>query len=160
MKIGVISDTHLTEPTSNLLRVADRIFKDVQMVLHAGDLTHAAILDVFGEKEIIAVCGNMDVYEVSTFLPDRRVVQVKNYRIGLTHGWGRAERIEDRIRSSFNNVDAIVYGHTHKAVNYRREDGVLMFNPGAFSGRFPFKQNGSVGILTIGDEITGEIIEL
>lgn len=160
MKIGVISDTHLTEPTPALFHVADRIFKNVQMVLHAGDLTHMVILDVFAEKETIAVCGNMDRYEVSTLLPDRQVVKVKDYRIGLTHGWGAAKGIEDRIRASFKGVHAIVYGHTHRAVNHRRQDGILMFNPGALTRRFPFNRNGSVGILTIGDEITGEIIEI
>ncbi|MBW2258979.1 MAG: metallophosphoesterase family protein, partial [Deltaproteobacteria bacterium] len=59
----------------------------------------------------------------------------------------------------FDRIDVIVYGHTHRSDNKVR-DGVLYFNPGAFYGRFPFFGKGSVGILTLEERISGQIIKL
>ena len=135
MKIGVISDTHLSKPNKALWRLAQGIFADVPMVLHAGDLTRISILEVFSDKKVIAVCGNMDRYDVTQKLPTKEIITVNGYRIGLIHGWGSSRGLEDKIIDNFQDVDAIVYGHTHKAANHIK-NGVLMFNPGAFAGTF------------------------
>lgn len=159
MKIGVISDTHMSHPTAALLGLVDGIFSDVSMILHAGDLTRISILDAFAGKDVVAVCGNMDRRDVAQTLPVKKIINIHGNRIGLMHGWGSPKGIEDRIEREFQNVDAIVYGHTHKAAN-RIKDGVLMFNPGAFSGTFLFKRHRSVGLLTIDDGIRGSIVHL
>jgi predicted phosphodiesterase len=57
-------------------------------------------------------------------------------------------------------VQAIVFGHTHRALNHR-VNGVLMFNPG--SPHFPEVKNvpPSVGLLHIrAGAVEGEIINL
>jgi putative phosphoesterase len=159
MKIGVISDTHMSKPSPELAVLNDGIFADVSMVLHAGDLTRITILEAFSEKEVIAVCGNMDHYDVTQRLPSKEIITVNNYRIGLIHGWGSPKGLEDRVVGDFKNVDAIVYGHSHKAANHIK-NGILMFNPGAFSGTFIFGRNRSVGLLTVGDGIRGSIVNL
>ncbi len=159
MKIGVISDTHMSQPTAELASLTDGVFADVSMVLHAGDLTRITILEAFSDKEVIAVCGNMDRYDVTQKLPSKEIITVKNYRIGLIHGWGSPKGLEDRIVGDFQDVDAIVYGHTHKAANHIK-NGILMFNPGAFSGTFIFGRTRSVGLLSVGDGIRGSIVNL
>jgi uncharacterized protein len=55
-------------------------------------------------------------------------------------------------------VDCLISGHTHRPFN-QVEGGVLRFNPGSATGNrfFPFN---TVGVLEIGETITGEIIEL
>jgi len=157
MKIGVISDTHIDEPTPALRDLAGGLFSDVQMVLHAGDLTRIAVLEAFLDKEVVAVSGNMDQYDVTGALPAKQIVSVDAYRIGLTHGWGSHGGIEERVREVFSDVDAIVYGHTHEPANHL-VSGVLLFNPGAFSGSRIGGQR-SVGILTVQEAqgIEGEI---
>jgi len=159
MKIGVISDTHLSKPTEKLYQLTENVFAEVDMILHAGDLTSMEILDAFADKKVIAVTGNMDHSNVSSRLSAMEIIETENYRIGLTHGWGSKNGIEERIFQSFKNVNAIVYGHTHTASNHVR-NGVLMFNPGAFSGSFPFGKKPSVGLLTIGDGIKGTIVPI
>jgi len=159
MKIGVISDTHMSHPTEALLSLVDGIFSDVAMILHAGDLTRISILDAFAGKDVVAVCGNMDRYDVTQTLTAKKIVNIHGCRIGLIHGWGSPKGIEDRIRREFQDVDAIVYGHTHKAAN-KMKDGILMFNPGAFSGTFLFKRQRSVGLLTVDDGIRGSIVQI
>ena len=149
MKIGVISDTHLSKPNPALYRLTEGIFADVSIVLHAGDLTRLAILEAFSSKEVIAVSGNMDRHDVTAKFPPKEIITIAGYSIGLIHGWGSPWGIEDKI----------IYGHTHKPANHIR-DGVLMFNPGSFSGSFLLGRNPSVGILTVDDGVRGKIINL
>jgi putative phosphoesterase len=159
VKIGVISDTHLREATPELLELQHTVFADVSMILHAGDLTELAVLEAFSHKEVVAVHGNMCSSAVRHELPREKVIEIAGFRIGLTHGWGNPFGVSKKVEGIFDGVDAIVYGHTHRADNKVR-DGVLYFNPGAFHGGFPFFGKGSVGILTLEDKISGEIIKL
>ena len=159
MKIGVISDTHLRKPTPELYELQHTVFADVSMILHAGDLTELEVLEAFSDKEIIAVQGNMDSNVVRSQLPSKEVIEIEGFRIGITHGLGNPFRMPKRIVGGFDHVDVIVYGHTHRSDNQIR-DGILFFNPGAFSGRFPFFGKGSVGILTLGEKVSGEIIKV
>lgn len=159
MKIGVISDTHLSKPTEALHYINEKIFADVAMVLHAGDLTRLAILEAFSGKDVIAVAGNMDRHDVTAKLSQKELIEIEGYRIGLVHGWGSPKALEDRVFNCFQQVHAIVYGHTHRASN-RLRDGVLMFNPGAFSGTFLWGRDRSVGILTVNDGIKGTLVQI
>lgn len=161
MKIGVISDTHISGPIDELRSLADDVFADVSMILHAGDLTRISVLDAFPGKEVVAVAGNMDRYDVTSRLQKKEIVEVGCYRIGLIHGWGSQKGLEDRIIHCFEDVHVIVYGHTHKPSNHINS-GILMFNPGAFSGSHPFGHNRSVGVLTISETegISGTIINI
>lgn len=155
IRIGVISDTHLSHPTKELRDLADGPFKEVEMILHAGDMTELRVLDSFSGKKVVAVCGNMDSSMVRKEFPPERVLGLGDYRIGLIHGWGMPQGIEERIARQFEGVDCIVYGHTHHP-SARKQEGIFFFNPGAFGGLTPR----TVGLLTLGEEIEAEIIYL
>ena len=161
MKIGVISDTHLKEPDKALCDLGVDVFSDATMIIHAGDLTGLSVLNAFPGKTMIAVAGNSDNHVTKNSLPTIKIIEVCGYRIGLVHGWGPEKGIEDRIIHCFDNVHVIVYGHTHVATSHIK-NGILMFNPGAYSGSFLFKNNRSVGILTIceNEGVSGTIINL
>lgn len=159
MKIGVISDTHLKKPTPELCQLQHTVFANVSMILHAGDLTELEVLEAFSGKEVIAVQGNMDSRTVRNELPSKKVVEIEGFRIGVLHGLGNPFGLPRRLAGTFHEVDVIVYGHTHRSDNKVR-DGVLFFNPGSFSGGFPFFGKRSVGILTIEEGVTGQIIRL
>jgi len=159
LKIGVISDTHLRGPDERLLAIIRKHFNDAELILHAGDLVDLKVLDAFGDKDVIAVCGNMDTIRAEDEIPPKRVLQIGRFRIGLIHGWGSPLDLEDRIRREFENVDCIVYGHSHYPANHIRE-GILFFNPGTpFDRRYGDSR--TVGILEVGeDAITGRIIAI
>lgn len=158
MKIGVISDTHLRDYSPELKRIVDAHFNDVDLILHAGDIVDMKILDVFSPKKVEAVAGNMDPHSVSSELPFKKVVKAGKFKIGLIHGWGNPAGMEARIRNEFEDIDCLVYGHSHFAVNEFKE-GVLYFNPGSATEKHFSKKN-SIGILEVGDKISGKIIEL
>ena len=154
----MISDTHLGQPTEELKALLRGPFKGVETILHAGDLTELAVLEAFAGKNILAVCGNMDAQSARKQLPTHRVFQVGKFTIGLAHGWGGPQGIEERMAKEFGKVDCIVYGHTHTPSQTERE-GIFFFNPGAFDGGKGWSP-GSVGILNLGEAISGQIIHL
>ena len=159
MKIGVLSDTHLRGPDDRLLAIIRKYFHDADLILHAGDLVDLRVLDAFGDKKVVAVCGNMDSSRVEDEIPLKRVLEIGRFRVGLIHGWGAPHDLEDRIRGEFDQVDCIVFGHSHFPANHIRE-GVLFFNPGTAFDRRHAVSN-TVGILEVGEEtITGRIIAI
>ena len=158
MKIGVLSDTHLHRLTEEFIAIYDRYLSHMDMILHAGDVVSPDVIHFLRSGDFHGVHGNMDPIEVRQLLPDKKVIKIAGYTVGLVHGWGRGDDLEDRILPLFQDVDVIVYGHSHIAANHRR-DGVLLFNPGTATG---YSASGlySLGVLELGDEIRGEIITL
>jgi len=156
MKIGVLSDTHLVQVTKEFFDVYNTYLSDVDMIIHAGDVVSPDIVDFLEKNVFHGVQGNMDPLEVKALLPEKKIVEVGHYRLGIIHGWGAASGLEERILPFFPNVDVIIYGHSHIPVNHIRE-GVLMFNPGTATG---YCKNGfnSIGILEVSETVEGRII--
>ncbi len=158
MKIGVISDTHLREPHPELKRMIELHFKDVEMIFHAGDFVDWSIADYLSSlKQLIGVSGNMDFQEIRKKFPQKRIVEIEGFKIGLIHGGGSPFGIESRIRGEFDEVDVIIYGHTHTPANHQVENTYL-FNPG--SATRSFVNQATIGILHLGEKIEGEIIKV
>lgn len=158
VKIGVLSDTHLHQVTDEFIAIYDRYLSDMDLVLHAGDVVSPNVVDFLNGKNFHGVCGNMDPADVKELLPEKKILNLAGYRLGLTHGWGQSDGLEDRILPLFQNVDIIVYGHSHIASNHVR-DGILFFNPGTATG---YSASGahSIGVLELGETVRGEIIHL
>jgi uncharacterized protein len=158
MKIGVISDTHLREPHPEFKKVIEFHFKDVEKIFHSGDFVDWSIAEYLAsQKELIAVCGNMDSQDIRKAFPQKRIIELKGFKIGLIHGGGPPFGIESRIRGEFDEVDAIVYGHTHTPTNHQVKN-ITFFNPG--SPTRSFIQRPTLGILHLGEKIEGEIIQI
>lgn len=158
MKVGVISDSHLKEPQPEFKKVIEFHFRGVEKILHAGDFVDWSIVEYLSSlKDLIAVCGNIDPLNIRKNLPHKRVIELKGFRIGLIHGGGAPDGIESRIQKEFDEVNAIVYGHTHTPAN-RQIRNILFFNPG--SPTRSLIDRGTLGILHLGEKIEGEIIKL
>lgn len=157
-KIGVLADTHLYSVTRAFEAIYEKYLSDVDIILHAGDYESLDIIEFLSRKEFYGVHGNMDPAEIREKLPGKRVVEVGRFKIGLIHGWGSSQALEDRIRPEFDDVDVIVYGHSHRPAQHMR-DGVLLFNPGTVSGFYLFGMH-SVGFLEVNDSIRSEIVNV
>jgi hypothetical protein len=158
MKIGVLSDTHLIAPLPELKRLVERHFMDVDQIFHLGDFTDLSIAKYLSDqKELIAVCGNMDPQEIRVEFPTKKVIELSGFKIGLIHGGGPPLGIESRLREQFDDVDVIIYGHTHTSANHRVKK-TLFFNPGSPTRSFTGK--GTIGILHVEEKIEGQVIEV
>ena len=158
MRIGVLSDTHIHQVSKDFRDLLDRHFSQVDVLFHVGDYTSPVVLDFLGSKNFHGVYGNMDPFTIKEALPEKKIVEIGGFRFGLIHGWGSPRGLEERVSTQFSEVDVIVFGHSHKAMN-EVVQGVLLFNPGTASG---FSSSGvhTVGILECGDTVKGEIIDL
>ncbi len=158
LTIGVISDTHIRDSDNDLPARVFEVFEDVDIILHAGDLTSPGLLEELNRiAPVEAVRGNMDPLSLREILPFRKLLHLGNHDIGLIHGWGPPGGIRDRVREKFGPVGAIVYGHTHTPFA-GFEGGGYFFNPGSTSRRPPGKP--TVGRLQLGGGIKGQIIPL
>ena len=158
MKIGVLSDTHLHHLTQDFRYILDQFLKDVDLIFHVGDFVSAEIVEFLSRNNFQGVHGNMDPPEVKEILPEKKVIHLGPYRLGLIHGVGSSSNLEERVQTEFQDVDVIVYGHSHRPVNHVK-DGILFFNPGSATG-FSYSKNHSLGILQLGETIRGEIIPI
>ena len=160
MKIGVISDTHARE-LNDLPRKLVETLSGVDMIVHAGDYTHKSLLDELKSLGTFrGVYGNTDPPEIRVELPAVNLFEVEGFKIGVTHPakGGSPVGMEERIRNKFNEIDIIIYGHSHKP-NNETINKITYFNPGSptNASRVPFK---SYGILEIGTRINGQIHKL
>ena len=158
IKIGILSDTHLNGVTRQLEEIYKRYLSDKDLILHAGDIISTEVVDFLSRNAFHGVHGNMDPYDVQKRLPGKKTIESGRFRLGLIHGWGSSDGIEDRILPEFEDVDVIIYGHSHRAVNHVKE-GVLFFNPGTATG-YSSSETHTIGVLELDDTIRGKIIKL
>ena len=159
MKIGVLSDTHMPAIVRALPPVIYDIFKGVDLIMHAGDITELSVLDELRTiAPVEAVAGNMDASEVHSGLPQKKILALGRFNVGLIHGKYRIDIQKEMIRKEFDNVDLIVYGHSHTPF-WGKVDGVYFLNPGSPTDKRHAPYN-SVALLEIGEELKAEIIRI
>jgi putative phosphoesterase len=161
--LGIVADTHVPQ---RLARLPDRLgdaLRGVDLILHAGDINSRQVLaDLAAIAPVQAVAGNADL--VGHGLPLTRVIEIEGRRIGLVHGhggWAKylTGKLRDRlgyreeyylkiVTESFGRVDAIVFGHTHRAFTEVRS-GVLLFNPGPVAPDYYNTSGPQIGLLHV-----------
>jgi len=159
MKIAVLSDTHIPRNATEVPAKVLAGITNCDMILHCGDLVE---LSVIAELEklanVYAVQGNMDEPEVKKALPEKRVIKVGGFKIGLVHGRGHPDKVASLIKDDFEDVDVICFGHSHRPMN-EVIGGVLFFNPGSVTDNLTAPYN-SYGILEVGKGIKGKIVKI
>lgn len=154
MRIGLISDTH------GRLRneVFDR-FRDVDRILHAGDIGPASLLvELEAVAPVTAVFGNTDRPDVRAEVDEVAELDLEGRSIVVVHGDQLGSPTPERLSAAYPDADIIVYGHTHRP-RVDRSDGALVVNPGS-AGAARFGIPPSVGILTLGEDASVELLQL
>jgi len=164
VRVGVLSDTHIPVVVPRLPEEVLDVFEreEVSLILHAGDVVVQSVLDqLLGVAPVRVVRGNMDSPSLQQALPIKDIVRVDRARIGLVHGWGPPQGLEERVMEAFSgeDVDCIVFGHSHVPVN-KRVENILLFNPGTPTDT-RFTSAKTLGILEVeGDQIHGRHVAL
>jgi putative phosphoesterase len=148
VRIGVVADTHVGDQLPALPAEVLERFDGVDLIIHAGDVAQARVLDELREvAPVAAVRGNHDRGALR-HLPLSLVVPAGPFRIGVTHG-ARRPGIElpssllsvaagrpvllgfaGQMVGRFTGVDMVVTGHLHLSFDHV-VDGVRHFSPGA-----------------------------
>jgi len=158
MRIGVLSDSHLSRMPEDFLEALKIAFQGVDLVFHCGDWVSKAVLEAMTAQgwEVMGVAGNMDPPEIRCAVPVKRELVLEGRRVGLVHGWGAPGGIEKRVMGVFEGVDMVVFGHTHKPF-WAKVGGVWLFNPGSAAG-WGNPKGPTVGILDLGEEIKASVV--
>lgn len=160
MLIGLISDTHIPDRARILPQNVIEAFSNVELILHAGDLTSPGVLEELEEiAPVMAVQGNMDRAN-GINLPKAKVVEVEGLKIGVIHGevYPRADSDQLIYLAKELDVDILVSGHSHQP-KIEQKDGVLLLNPG--SPIVPRLADRTVMLLEINNrEVDVEIIKI
>lgn len=177
MQILLVSDTHIPKRARELDPAFVERAREADLVAHAGDLTTMDVLKTLQSLSYtVAVHGNMDSPAVMHTLPDKLVISLEGYHLGLIHG-DRPAEIERAyleggvdydspqmqpfyryLAAQLPAAEIIVFGHFHAPV-VRTWEGRLLINPGALSAaRWP----GSFAVLDLaaGVEPRAAIVEL
>ena len=156
--IGVISDTHIPKRGARLPDAVLRHFEDVELILHAGDLSTLGVLDQLSAyAPVEAVQGNVEQQEVKMKLPFTRTLVVGGCEIGMVHILDDRERYFRNARIEFPTARVVVFGHSHIPWLEDR-DGLMLLNPGSAMERRR-QPTCTIALLTITDgEPSAEVI--
>ena len=148
--IAVLSDTH------GLLRPEiPNPIKEVDHIIHAGDLGKLEILDELNDITPTSIVrGNVDTGVWAASLPYDTVVEIAGHQLYILHDIDTLDL--DPHAAGFS---AVIYGHSHQPkIDYK--DNVLYLNPGSIGPR-RFKLPVSYAMLRIKDgSLAPELIEI
>ena len=149
--IALISDTHTPRRYPEVpLDILSDIFRDTDLILHAGDVGKLWVLDELSSiAPIVAVHGNDETPEATKALPYQQMLMFGGRRILLWHShfpdrteemaFRKADDSWSRIfkrhvaRAEESEAEIIIYGHTHIPMT-AEVNGRLLINPGAIAG--------------------------
>lgn len=122
MKIGILSDTH------GLLRPeALKALQGVDLILHAGDVGDAAILEALSKlAPVQAIQGNIDIQGPCANLPAQLTIQLQGLTFLIIH--------DIATLPSETKADWIIYGHSHRPA-FETQAGIHYLNPGSAGKR-------------------------
>ncbi len=161
MIIGVVSDTHgYFHP-----ELAD-VFSGVNFIIHAGDIGNAdTLIALEAIAPVRAVYGNVDGWDLRSYVPETLDFVEENLRFQVTHIAGHPGRWQRGIGKSLQSEppDIFICGHSHilRIERVPKLGNMLYLNPGA-AGRQGFHQKKTAVRLTINDGIAqqAEVIHL
>lgn len=131
VRLGIIADTH------GLLRAeVHDVFKEVDRILHAGDVGSAGILDELGLlAPVTAVYGNTDTGRLRSQLTGVADVMIDGFRFVIEHGDALGTPTPELMKARWPEADVIIFGHTHQPVIRDFEDYAVALNPGSAGPR-------------------------
>jgi putative phosphoesterase len=138
VRIGVISDTHNHLP--NVARIVELLnHAQVDRVIHTGDITQAATLEVLARLDapLVGVFGNNDVGERAALADAaaRFAIQLADPPLVLELAERRVVVVHDprALEHAGDACDVALHGHTHRHT-FERRNGRVVFNPGECAG--------------------------
>lgn len=132
MLIGLISDTHIPDRGLELPQKVFESFKDVDLIMHAGDVTSKELIAELEKiAPVVAIQGNTD-RAIGFELPKYAVEEIDDIKIGIIHGevYPRGDTQQLLYLARQLNVDILITGHSHQP-KIEQVEGILLLNPGS-----------------------------
>ena len=129
-RVLVVSDTH--GRVDNVIRLMENVPFD--KIIHLGDTVRDALVigKAFPDTELIYVRGNNDPFGASA----ESVIEISDKKIFICHGHTysvSSDLLRISLAAAEKGATLALFGHTHRSVLERREDGFIILNPGSVS---------------------------
>ena len=175
MLIGLITDTHIPEAGKEIPPQVFDVFKDVELILHGGDMHDPQVLDwLESVAPVMAVQGNGDIGDRGNGQPHHdprvkktQVLEIEGLQIGMVHDFPLPHEAPWLSFGGFmdslfdGKMDIVICGHTHMPHVTPHEDSIIV-NSG--SPTMPNNLRGGLGTVALLDTNGGnpqiDIIQL
>ena len=125
------------------------IFKEVDHILHAGDVGRSDLLiELSALAPVTAVHGNTDGLDLRAQLPQVAEIELDGFIFVVTHGDQFGSPNPAKLHEAFPHAEIIVFGHSHRPLLELVDKTVTVMNPGG-AGAPRFGIPPSVGILEL-----------
>ncbi|MEU9081459.1 metallophosphoesterase [Streptomyces sp. NPDC048357] len=137
MRLLLTSDTHVPARARHLPEALLTAVGEADVVVHAGDWTDEATLDVLESRSrrLVAVYGNNDGPALRRRLPEIARAELGGLRFAVVHETGPADGRERRCAARFPDADVLVFGHSHIPWDSTAPSGLRLLNPGSPTDR-------------------------
>jgi len=149
MRIGLITDTHIPVAAEELPPQVAKAFRGVDLILHAGDIYRASVLDDLERiAPVLAALGDDDPF---TLTEDERVamkhvLNLEGHTLWLIHE--RPYMFNLTSQQVAESPDIVVHGHSH-AAHVQNYNGILFVGSGSPTFLNYVRGPGTVAILDI-----------
>lgn len=132
LRVAVVSDTHAPRFWKALPDAVAEQLRDVDLILHAGDVCLPSVLDELAAyKPVHVVAGNNDGDDVRAWgAPDTLELDLDGVSVAMIHDSGPKQGRAARMRRRFPDADLVVFGHSHIPWD-TEQDGQRLLNPGS-----------------------------
>jgi uncharacterized protein len=136
-RLLLISDTHVPARARRLPDAVWRAVDGADLVIHAGDWVDVATLDALDGRaaRLVGVAGNNDGSDLHARLGEFARVDLDGLRIGVMHETGAATGREARMDAAYDDLDVLVFGHSHIPWDTVTARGIRLLNPGSPTDR-------------------------
>ncbi|WP_319804163.1 metallophosphoesterase family protein [Nocardioides dongkuii] len=137
VRMVIMADTHLPKRARDLPPQLWAAVESADVVLHAGDWVDVSLLDVLEARStrLVACWGNNDGRALRDRLPEVARVELGGVRFAVVHETGDAKGREARCSAAYDDVDVLVFGHSHIPWDTVTATGLRLLNPGSPTDR-------------------------
>jgi putative phosphoesterase len=136
-RVVLTADTHVPKRARDLPGQLWTAIENADVTIHAGDWVEERLLDECERRarRLVGVYGNNDHGLLRERLPEVARVVIERVRFGVVHETGPARQREERCSATFDDLDVLVFGHSHIPWDTTSASGMRLLNPGSPTDR-------------------------
>lgn len=137
MRLLLLADTHVPRRARGLPAAIWAQVERADVVVHAGDWIDVSLLDALEARaaRVLGCWGNNDGPELRARLPEVARATLEGVRLAVVHETGSAQGRDERMAAAFDDVDLLVFGHSHIPWDSTAAGGLRLLNPGSPTDR-------------------------
>jgi putative phosphoesterase len=137
VRLLLISDTHVPRRARALPAAVWDEVERADVVVHAGDWVDVSLLDDLEARgaRVLGCWGNNDGPELRRRLPEVARETLEGVRFAVVHETGSSNGREARMAAAYDDVDVLVFGHSHIPWDSTAPGGLRLLNPGSPTDR-------------------------